>query len=93
MFVGSIQVELHLPGVLSLKEKRFALKSIKTKLGNQYNISIAEVDYHDKWQRAMLGIACVSKDKKFINETFSKVIKFIDNDHRVEIIDHLIEML
>lgn len=93
MFVGSMQVELHLHGVLSLKEKRFALKSIKTKLRNQYNISIAEVDYHDKWQRSLLGIACVSKDKNFIDMTFAKVIKFIDNDHRVEIIDHLIEML
>jgi len=93
MFIGSMQVELHLPGALSLKEKRFALKSIKTKLRNQFNISIAEIDYHDKWQRSLLGIACVSKDRRFIDEALSKVIQFIDRDHRVEIIDHIIEVL
>jgi len=88
MFIGSMQVELHLPGALSLKEKRFALKSIKTKLRNQFNISIAEIDYHDKWQRSLLGIACVSKDRRFkvaelLKSEISQILRSRIKDPRV----------
>ena len=47
MLVGTLEVELYLPGTSSLKEKRFILKSIKTKIRNSYNVSIAEVDFQE----------------------------------------------
>jgi len=93
MVVGTAKLELYLPGTFSLKEKRFVLKSLKTKIQNKFNISIAEVDLHDKWQRACLGIACVSNDRRFIDETFSKIIHFCSGDGRIEIIDQVIEIL
>lgn len=93
MLIGTLQIDLFLPGVLSLKEKRFVLKSIKTKLGNTFNISVAEVDFNDKWQRARLGIAVVSNDRRFIDETLSKVMNAVANDGRAEITDQCIEIL
>lgn len=93
MLVGTVEIELYLPGVLSLKEKRFVMKSIKQRIRNQFNVSIAEVDYNDKWQRAGLGIACVSNDRRFIDSTLTKIMNFIQNEDRVEVINHNTEIL
>ena len=93
MLIGTVQIELYLPGIGSLKEKRFILKSIKVKIRKLFNVSLAEVDFLDKWQRSVLGIACVSNDRRFIDETLSKVLGAISKDNRIEIIDQLIEVL
>lgn len=87
-----MQIELLIPGTGSLKEKRFVLKSIKTKIRNNFNVSIAEIDHYDKWQRTCLGIAAISNKRRFIDETLSKVETFICKDHRVQMIDMCIEI-
>ena len=91
MLVGTLQVELLLHACFSLKEKRFVLRSLKSKIGNDFNVSVAEVDFHDKWQRAMLGVAAVSNDRRFLDEVLSKVVNVIDRDDRVEIIAQRVE--
>ena len=93
MLVGTIQIELFIPEAGSLKEKRFILKSIKTKIRNLFNVSIAEVDFLDKWQRSVLGVACVSNNRRFIDETLSKVMGAVAKEDRFEIIDQAIEIL
>ena len=93
MLIGSMQIELFIPASVSLKEKRFILKSIKTKIQNKFNVSIAEIDYLDKWQRSCLGVACVSNERKFLDKVLNGVVKVIENENRVEIIDQLIEVL
>lgn len=92
MFVGVGQVELYIPDSGSLKSKRFVLKSIKTKIRNKFNVSIAEVENNDKWQRSSLGLAVVSNDSKIVDNTLNQVINFIESDFRVEVIDHSIEI-
>ncbi|GBD93776.1 hypothetical protein BMS3Abin05_01370 [bacterium BMS3Abin05] len=91
--VGFCQIDLFIPACHSLKEKRFAVKSIKTRVLNKFNVSVSELDGQDKWQRVVLGIALVTNDQKIVDSTFSKILHFIDNDGRVEIIDHFIDIL
>ena len=93
MLIGTMKIELFFPETFSLKEKRFILKSLKTKIQNQFNVSIAEVDFHDKWQHSCLGIACVSNDRRFLDSTLSKVMNSISREGRVEIMDHVTEIL
>src|SRR5205809_6806080 len=62
MVVGVCTIDLHLPGTGSLKGKRQILLSLKDRLKRTYNVSIAEVDGNDLWQRAVVGVACVSND-------------------------------
>ncbi|MFH1943775.1 MAG: DUF503 domain-containing protein [bacterium] len=93
MLVGTMTVELYLPGTGSLKEKRFVLKSLKTKIRNRFNVSIAEIDHHDKWQRSSFGIAAVATDRRFLDETLSKVMNAVSQESRVEVIDQMIEIL
>ena len=91
MFVGICQVELFIPESGSLKSKRFILKSLKTRLRNKFNISVAEVGSNDKWQRAVIGISTVSNDRKLIESIFNQVLNVISSDVRVELIDHVVE--
>lgn len=60
MVVGVVRVELHIHGATSLKERRAVVRSIRDRLRARHNISVAEVDAQDVWQRATLGIAAVS---------------------------------
>ena len=93
MIVGISTIEIFIPEPNSLKHKRQIIKSIKTKLQNRYNISIAEVDYQNLWQRATLGVAIVSNASVVVDSTLNKVLEFIDNDQRIEVINYKMERM
>jgi uncharacterized protein YlxP (DUF503 family) len=73
-------VELHLPDVGSLKGKRHALKGLKEKLRHRFELSVAEVDHQDLWQRATLALAYVSGNSRHANEVISKAVDFIEDN-------------
>jgi uncharacterized protein YlxP (DUF503 family) len=73
-------VELHLPDVGSLKDKRHVLRGLKEKLRARFEVAVAEVDHHDIWQRATLAVACVSHDGRHANEVVTKAVGYIE-DH------------
>ena len=87
MRVGVLEIELFIPESISLKSKRFAIKSIKDRLKNRFNVSVSEVGYTDKWQRSTLGIAMVSNDGTFIETVLNKALDLVYGDRRVEVID------
>ena len=94
MNVGVCRIKLRLPENLSLKGKRGVLKSIITRVGNKFNVSVAEVDDQDLWQLATIGICCVSNDRRQTNEVLSKVVDFvIGGRFEIEILDYEIEIL
>ena len=94
MNVGVCKVRLRLAENLSLKGKRRVLKSITTRVASKFNVSVAEVDDHNLWQLATLGICCVSNNKRHTNEVLSKIVDFIVNGRfDVEILDYEIEIL
>jgi len=94
MNVGVCKINIRLPGNSSLKGKRQVLKSITTRVRNKFNVSVAEIDNHDRWQLATIGICCVSNDNRYTNEVLSKVADFVINAHfGVEILDYEIEIL
>lgn len=93
MLVGTCQIELIIFESNSLKEKRHVIKSIIERIKSRFNVSIAEVDHHELWNRAVIGVAVVSNSKSLCESALSKVIDFIDNDERVEIINFFSEVL
>ncbi len=92
MHIGICTLQLRLLESHSLKEKRRIIKSVKDRIRNKFNVSIAEIDAQDKWQWATLGVACVSNDARFVNSVLSKIIDFINNVHLVELVDCEIEI-
>lgn len=77
--IGFCELELYLPGVVSLKEKRGIIKSMLAKMRNQFNIANAEVGNQDTWQSATIAISCVSNSSQRLHKTMQNVIKWIES--------------
>lgn len=92
MVVGICRLDLRLlEAPHSLKEKRQIVRRIKERIRNHFEVSIAEVDENDLWQRAVIGVSCVSKDQVHANSVLSKVIDKVDSDPTIELIDCLMK--
>jgi uncharacterized protein YlxP (DUF503 family) len=86
LVVGTCTISLHIPESGSLKSKRWVLRRIKDRVRNKFNVSIAEIDDFDLWQRATLGVAVVSKDGRFADQVIAKVIDLIESDGNAHVI-------
>ena len=86
-------VELHLPDVESLKEKRHVLKGLKERVRARFEVSVAEVDNQDLWQHATLALAYVSADARHANEVVAKAIDFIEDNVAGMVLDTSVEIL
>lgn len=93
MTIGILKVALYLPGISSLKGKRMVLKSLKDRTRKAFNVSVSELDDHDKWQSSIMGIAAIGPDKRTINSLLDKVVNFIETIGNVEISNHEIEVI
>jgi len=85
VIIGTLELELRFSEPQSLKEKRVILKSLVTRIRNQFNVSVAEVDGMDLWQTSTLAIATAGRETKFINEILDRVMDFIRSVREVEI--------
>lgn len=86
-------VELHLPDVESLKGKRHVLKGLKEKVRARFEVSVAEVDHQDLWQRATLALAYVSADARHANEVVTKAMDFIEDNVEGQVLETSVEIL
>ena len=77
MVVGVLTIELSIPQADSLKDKRRVLKSIKDKVRNAFNVSVAEIGDQDIWRTARLGIAVISEDAGYANGVLSRIQDFV----------------
>jgi uncharacterized protein YlxP (DUF503 family) len=60
--VGVLTLEMRLANSHSLKEKRHVVQGLKERLRHKFNVAVAEIDYQDLWQRALLAAVTVSSD-------------------------------
>jgi len=93
MIVGLLSMEIHIPESGSLKSKRFVLKSIKDRVHNRFNVSIAEVGSNDLWQRTEMAAAVVSNDAAHAHSVLEKVVALVQESPDAELLDYRIEML
>lgn len=73
MHVLLIKLSLKIPCAHSLKEKRSQIKSLKDRLKNRFNASVAEIDALDNWQRTVIGICLISNDKVYLDKQYSLI--------------------
>jgi uncharacterized protein len=76
-YVGILSVELYFPDNGSLKGKRKHVKSAKAQLQNRFGASVAEVSYHDLWQRAGLTVACVARGHRELLELLDGAERYL----------------
>ncbi len=80
MTIALLSIELFLPGARSLKDKRMVLRRVKDRLG-KFNVAVSEVEHHDLWQRAGLGIVTIATDQVHVERELAAVA---DEIERVE---------
>ncbi len=78
MLIATCVVKLHVNGVYSLKEKRQIVKSIVTRLPKQFNVATAEIDHHDIWQTAVIGIVTIGTDAGYLHGLLEKAVAWIE---------------
>lgn len=93
MVVGLCTVELFIAGSQSLKDKRQVIHGLKDRLRGKFNLSIAEVDGQDLWQKAVLGMACVANDGSYVNQVLEQALNMIKSMSTVEVVRTQLELL
>jgi len=93
MTIGFLQIDFLIPGARSLKEKRRVISSLKKRLHNRYNCSVAETDFKNHWGRARLAICVVSGESRHANAQLNEIVNFASADGGAQVIDYQIEML
>lgn len=93
MVVGVLRIDLRLPEVHSLKEKRGKIKRIINRIQSTYNASVAEVDKNDAWQETVIGVTLVGNESAFINSCLDQILNFVEGMDAGELIDQEIEIV
>ncbi|MGD1276795.1 MAG: DUF503 domain-containing protein [Tepidisphaeraceae bacterium] len=93
MTIGVLQVELSVTDAMSLKDKRRVIKSIKDRIANAHNVSVAEVGALDERRRCVLGLAMVGNEKRYVEGALSKLVDFVRAVPQVSLMDYQIELL
>jgi uncharacterized protein len=93
MTVGLCTIELYIPDGHSLKAKRKILLSLKERLRNKFNVSVAEVGDHDLWQKAILGMACVANEGAHVNRVLDQALNVVRSIPTIELLNSRIELL
>ena len=93
MVIGLLTLDLHFPGARSLKDKRQALRSLEARVRNRFNVSIAEVEHQDLWQRARLAVVSVNTDQQHLESTLQSVVGEAENAREIQLLDANTEFL
>lgn len=80
MVIGTLQITVQVPESQSLKDKRMVVRSITSRVRQNFAVAIAEVGDHDAWQSAVIGVACVSNNARHADEVCQKVLAYVEND-------------
>ena len=92
MIVGSLRVRLLVREARSLKDKRQVVQSVKDRLRDRFNVSVAEVEALDHRQLAVLGVAMVSNEAGHVKAAFEQIVAALRVHPVAELLDHEMEV-
>ncbi len=93
MIVAILTIDVAIFDARTLKEKRSVIKSLKQKLRNRFNVSVAEVAYHDTPKRCHLGIAMVSVEARAMHAQLDKMVDMVRGMGGLTLVDYTREFL
>jgi len=93
MTVGILQLELSIHDAMSLKDKRRVIKSLKDRLANGRNVSVAEVGALDEHRRSIIGVAMVSNDSRYVRGALDKLVDFVRSVPQVDLMDYQVDLV
>ena len=92
MLVALERFDLRIPACGSLKEKRHVVKTLTSGIRSTFNVSVAEVDHHDLWQRTAIAVAAVDGEQHHVRRVMHEVERFVERWVEVEIISTDLEL-
>jgi uncharacterized protein len=92
MLVALERFDLKIPGCGSLKEKRHVVKTLTNRLRTTFNVSVAEVDHLDLWQRTAIAVAATGAETFHVKKVMHEVEKMVDGWGSVEIISSELDL-
>ena len=87
MYVCAVRFDLHIPDIRSLKGKRAVVKPIVEGLRRRFHVAAAEVDHHEQWQRAAVGVAVVASSHRHVCDILDEVERFVWSHPEVQVLD------
>jgi uncharacterized protein YlxP (DUF503 family) len=93
MIIGCVQARISIPHAQSLKDKRMVVKSLKDRMRNRLNVSVAEVGDQDLWQSCVLAVVTVAAHRDVVDKRVSDVSDALHSDPRFVLVDYHVEML
>jgi uncharacterized protein YlxP (DUF503 family) len=93
MVIAYAVFDLHLPGSRGLKEKRMVLRSLKSRIRREFEVSVAEVDGQDLLQRGSLAVAAVGPDQPPLDALLQRILSFVEGNLDGEILGYQNEFL
>ncbi len=93
MTIGVVQVDFHLPGAFSLKDRRRVVKGICRRLHNRYNCSVAEVGDKERWTWASIAVCIVGDNARFVNSQLDTVIQYCSSLRDAEMVNCNLELI
>jgi uncharacterized protein YlxP (DUF503 family) len=91
MIVGILSLQVSVFEAMTLKDKRRVIRSLKDRIHNKFNVSIAEVGHNDSIRTAVLGVALVANENRFIDSALSEIVNFVRNIPQLTLVDYHIE--
>jgi uncharacterized protein len=94
--IALLTLELHIEVAQSLKDKRRVLRSLKDRLRNSFNVSVAELDASNLWNRATVGVVAISDSRDYLDGLMKNVERQanrITNNAGAEISDSFVDYL
>ena len=93
MAVGLLTLELLIEESHSLKDKRQVLRSLKERLRAHFNVAVAELDFEDTWQRAVVGVVTLSNEERHVEESLQKVLEEAGRILGRTLVGHSVDLL
>jgi uncharacterized protein YlxP (DUF503 family) len=94
MPIAFLTLELHIEAAQSIKDRRQVVRSLKDRLRTSFNVSIAELDGAELWNRATIGVVSISHSRDYLDGLMKNVERAaarIANNHGAEIADSFVE--
>jgi len=94
--IAFLTLELHIEAAQSLKDKRQVVRSLKDRLRASFNVSVAELEASGLWNRATVGVVCISDSRDYLDGLMKNVERMatrIANNHGAEVADSFVEYL
>ena len=93
MVVAGVRFEIRIPMANSLKEKRAVVRPLVEALRRMASLSVSEVDHHDTWQRAAIGVAIVTPDPRSMEHLVERVRRRVDEELEIEVLHTSLEFV